>query len=188
MVLEVLTRVRSVAIFCLLLTGFSGTAQSMSEIRSEFHSAVLNPDETESFYDFIKKIEDPSATIKAYQAVSEAMLAQGMWNPFSKLKQVMKYEKQMTAAIEADPMNIEIRFLRLAIEHNLPSFLGMSKHLDEDVSKIVANLSNISTMQVNPIFGKYIFYFLKETNLCSQEELDRMRVSFEQASSPAGAE
>ncbi len=164
------------------------SAQDLSEIRSEFHAVVLNPDDSRSFYDFLKDVENPSSTIKAYQAVSEALLAQVVWNPFSKLKQVMKYDKQMEAAIEEDPANIEIRFLRLAIEYNLPSFLGMSTHLEEDVDKIVSGLSSVSKMQVNPMFGKYIFYFLNETNLCTSEQLALMKQSFPSAGVAVGAE
>ncbi|WP_462247381.1 hypothetical protein [Ekhidna sp.] len=164
------------------------SAQDLSEIRSEFHAVVLNPDDSRSFYDFLKDVENPSSTIKAYQAVSEALLAQVVWNPFSKLKQVMKYDKQMEAAVEEDPANIEIRFLRLAIEYNLPSFLGMSTHLEEDVEKIVSGLSSVSEMQVNPMFGKYIFYFLNETNLCTSEQLAQMKQSFPSAGVAAGAE
>ncbi len=177
----------AITIFFLLLATFIA-AQPLNDVRSKFHSAVLNPDDTESFYNFMGKIENPSTTVQAYQAVSEALLAQVVWNPFKKLSQVMKYEKLMSALIEKDPKNVEIRFLRLAIEYNLPSFLGMSKHLEEDVDQIVMNLSSVSQIQINPMFGKYIFYFLKETDLCTQDELDRMKKSFEQGSSIAGAE
>ena len=163
-------------------------AQDLNEIRSEFHAAVLDPSESKGFHNFLKDVDNPSSTVKAYQAVSEALLAQVAWNPFSKLRQVMKYDKQMEVAVKEDPMNIEIRFLRLAIEYNLPSFLGMSTHLDEDVDKIVGGLSSVSQMQVNPMFGKYIFYFLEQSDLCSQEQLAMMRQSFEQGASVGGAE
>lgn len=100
----------------------------------------------------------------------------------------MKYDKQMEAAVEEDPRNIEIRFLRLAIEYNLPAFLGMSTHLEEDVEKIVSDLSRVSQMQVNPMFGEYIFHFLKETNLCTSDQLALMKQSFASSAPLAGAE
>lgn len=176
-----------ITIFCLSLS-VGLTAQSIDEVRSEFHAVVLNPDDSKNFYNFIKNIENPTSTVKAYQAVSEALLAQVVWNPFSKLKQVVKYDKLMAAAVEEDPENIEIRFLRLAIEYNLPSFLGMSTHLQEDADEIANDLSGVSQMQVNPVFGKYIFHFLKETNLCSAEQLSMMKLSFDGGVSMAGAE
>ncbi|MEO9872918.1 hypothetical protein [Ekhidna sp.] len=155
-----------------------GWSQSLSEIRSEFHAAVKTPDTSKDFHKFISEIENPNSTAKAYQAVSEALLAQVLWNPFSKLSQVMKYDKIMKEVVESDPTNVEVRFLRLAIEFNLPSFLGMSTHLEEDLNKIVNNLSNISDIQVDPMFGKYIFYFLEDTKLCSEQQLLQMKQSF----------
>ncbi len=180
---------RSFLIFVFCFNAIVSTAQSLSEVRSEFHSVVISPDDSEEFHEFMTGIEQPSTTIQAYQAVSEALLAQVLWNPFKKLSQVVKYDKQMTAIVESDPHNVEIRFLRLAIEYNLPSFLRMSTHMEEDADKIVSNLSSVSSMQVNPVFGKYIFHFLKETNLCTDSELQRMKQSFDQGVTvAAGAE
>ena len=179
---------RFVITIVLTLLVFVAFSQSLSEIRSEFHLAVLNPDDSRNFYDFVSEIENPSPTVQAYQAVSEALLAQVVWNPFNKLKQVIKYSDQMKKVVEADPHNVEIRFLRLAIEYNLPSFLGMSTHMEEDVNKIVANLSNLTRMQVSPHFGKYIFSFLEQTDLCSPNQLAQMKRSFGQGTITAGIE
>lgn len=178
---------RLTIIICLFVCAAPLAAQSIGEIRSEFHAVVQNPDDSRTFHKFLKDIEEPSSTIKAYQAVSEALLAQVVWNPFSKLSQVVKYDKQMKVAVEEDPQNIEIRFLRLAIEYNLPSFLGMSTHLEEDVAKIVDGLSSVSEMQVNPMFGKYIFYFLEQTDLCSEEQLAVMKHSFDNGTAATGS-
>ena len=175
----------TVVLTLLVLAAFS---QDLSDIRSEFHSVVLNPDDSKEFHSYMAEIKNPSPTIEAYQAVSEALLAQVVWNPFNKLKQVVKYDKQMARAVEQEPQNVEIRFLRLAIEYNLPSFLGMSTHMEEDVKKIVDNLSSFSGMQVNPRFGQYIFHFLEETDLCTSYQLAQMKRSFEQGVITAGAE
>ncbi|WP_424962281.1 hypothetical protein [Ekhidna sp.] len=177
-----------IIIVVLTLLVFAAFSQSLSEIRSEFHLVVLNPDDSRNFHDFVSEIENPSPTVQAYQAVSEALLAQVVWNPFNKLKQVIKYNDQMKEVIEMDSHNVEIRFLRLAIEYNLPSFLGMSIHMEEDVRKIVSNLSNISRMQVSPHFGKYIFGFLEQTDLCSPSQLAQMKRSFDRGVVTAGAE
>ena len=156
--------------------------QDLVEVRSRFHAVVLEPENAREFHDYITSIEKPTSTVLAYQAVSEAMLAQVIWNPFTKIKQVIKYDKMMTKAIDQAPSNVEIRFLRLAIEYNLPAFLGMSKHLDEDLEQIVSNLSSMESMQVNPKFGQYIFYFLDSTDLCTQKQLGQMKEGFEKSS------
>jgi hypothetical protein len=186
--LQVVYGVKYIITIALTLLVFAAFSQSLDEIRSEFHSVVLNPDDSRIFHDFVSEIENASPTVQAYQAVSEALLAQVVWNPFNKLKQVIKYNDQMKEVIEKDPHNVEIRFLRLAIEYNLPSFLGMSTHMEEDVTKIVDNLSNFSGMQVNPHFGKYIFGFLEQTDLCSPNQLAQMKRSFDGVVITAGME
>lgn len=150
------------------------SGQTILEVRSSFHQAVMEPETSRDFHELMESPQENSATIVAYQAVSEALLAQVVWNPFSKLSQVMKYDKLMEKAVLEDEENIEIRFLRLAIEVNLPSFLGMSEHIKEDRDMIVNNMSKVSTMKVEKGYGQYIFYFLNETGLCTEEEISLM--------------
>ena len=172
---------RFTLLLVMVLSSFFACCQDLVEVRSKFHSVVLEPENARDFHSYISAIESPSSTVLAYQAVSEAMLAQVIWNPFSKIKQVIKYDKMMTEAVSQAPTNVEIRFLRLAIEYNLPAFLGMSKHLDEDLEQIVSNLSSMEGMQVNQKFGRYIFYFLDSTDLCTQKQLEQMKTGFDEA-------
>ena len=141
----------------------------------------MMPEKSRDFHSFIKDIENPDATILAYQAVSEALLAQVLWNPFSKFSQVMKYEKKIKEAVGLDSGNIEIRFLRLAIEYNLPSFLAMSTHIEEDLDMIIMNMETVSSINVDPEYGRYIFYFLESTALCTEDQIMAMRKSLAQA-------
>ena len=161
----------SISIFIFI----SVEGQTLQEARSSFHQAVLNPEFSRTFHEAMRSTLDESATLMAYKAVSEALLAQVIWNPFSKLSQVMKYDKIMQDAIMQDDKNIEIRFLRLAIEVNLPEFLGMSEHIREDRDMIVQNMSNVGSMNLEKSYGQYIFYFLNDEGLCTEEEISLMK-------------
>ncbi len=81
----------------------------------------------------------------------------------------------MEMAVEQEQDNIEIRFLRLAIEYNLPRFLGMSTHLSEDRDVILDNIVSVSKMELDPSFCHYILYFLNDTGLCTPDQFERMR-------------
>lgn len=137
----------------------------------------MNESESRLFHDYMQKFESPTPALTAYQAVSEAMLARVLWNPFSKLTQVKKYQEIMAQAVADEPRDIEIRFLRLAIEYNIPAFLGMSEHVEEDVDMILNNLSAASALGLDPSYGQYIFYFLEQTNLCSEDQILTMKNS-----------
>lgn len=164
-----------------IISGFLSEAESFTieGARKAFHKAVLDESESRSFYEYMQSFENSAPTVTAYKAVSEAMLARVLWNPFSKINQVVKYQKEMEKAVAADPNDIEIRFLRLAIEYNLPSFLGMSDHVEEDVDIILANLSSATSLKIDPSYGRYIFYFLEQADLCSSDQIVAMRASLE---------
>lgn len=150
---------------------FQAEAQTLNEVRDEFHKAVKEPSYSKEFHDFLKDKEFTDPTILAYKAVSEAMLAQVLWNPVSKLSQVFKYDKQMQVLVAENENNVEVRFLRLAIEYNLPSFLGMSTHVQEDLNAILSNMDSVRTIAFDPSYGRYIFYFLESTQLCSSDQM-----------------
>jgi hypothetical protein len=153
---------------------FNVHGQSLAEVRENFHLAVLDPDKSRKFYEFLKDAPTNTPTLKAYKATSEAMLARALWNPFSKYKHVLKYSDMIEGAIYEDSENVEIRFLRLSIEYNLPRFLGMSNHLKEDRDTIVENLTSVYKMDIDPSFCRYIIYFLNDTGLCTEEEIALM--------------
>ena len=165
----------------LVTLGLELGAQTLSEVRNAFHQAVLDPKESRTFHDFLKEVDEADPTLQAYKAVSEALLAQVVWNPFSKFSQVLKYNKLIEKAVIRDQQNIEIRFLRLAIEYNLPAFLGMSTHMEEDLGIIVSNMESVNTMQVDPGYGRYIFYFLESTELCTSEQILAMKENLSEA-------
>lgn len=152
-------------------------SQSILDIRKQFHDAVMSPDQTKEFRKFLNESELSTPTVNAYRAVSEAMMARIVWNPLSKFKQVLKYADMMEEAVKSDIDNIEIRFLRLSIEYNIPKFLGMSKNMDEDTNMIVRNLSNVQDMNLDPSYGRYILSFLETTKLCTEQEMLAMEQS-----------
>ncbi|MEP5614122.1 MAG: hypothetical protein ABJP45_17855 [Cyclobacteriaceae bacterium] len=151
-----------------------GNSQTLEEVRKNFHMAVLDPEKSEEFHDFLKNTTLSTPTLKAYKAASEVMFARAVWNPFTKFSQVLKYADLMEKAIEEDAKNAEIRFLRFAIEYNLPRFLGMSKHLDEDLKLIVASRTSIPSMNLDASFSRYIVYFLRGTGLTTEREIAQM--------------
>lgn len=165
---------KSILLVFTIVISLLASGQTIQEVRSSFHQAVMEPETSREFHELMESPQKSSATIIAYQAVSEALLAQVVWNPFSKLSQVMKYDKLMEKAVMEDEENIEIRFLRLAIEVNLPSFLRMSSHIQEDRDMIVRDMSKVSAMKLEKSYGQYIFYFLNDSGLCSPEEISLM--------------
>jgi hypothetical protein len=119
-------------------------------------------------------IESNDPVLLAYQASSEALMAQEEWNPILKLKRLGNFNDKITKAVSLSPDNPEIRFLRLAIEYHIPNFLKSSNHLQEDIDKIFNNMELIRKLNFERDFSRYILYFLKDARLCSSEQLTKL--------------
>ena len=165
----------TLSFFFLLLIVGSSFGQPVEEIRKRFHQAVLSPDSIENYHQYIVKVDLSTPTIVAYRAAGEAMKAQIIWNPLAKLGQVHRYEKMILEAIEMDMDNLEIRFLRFAIEYHLPRFLRKSKHLEEDRDFIVENLWRCKEMNIDPEFESYITYFMNDTGMLLPRQITVMK-------------
>jgi hypothetical protein len=75
----------------------------------------------------------------------------------------MKSRGFLNQAVEKDPKDPELRFLRLMLEHFLPSFLGLNKHIADDLHVIFANPDFIND---SPDLKKKVIEFLIWTKRC----------------------
>ncbi|WP_258102349.1 hypothetical protein [Marinoscillum pacificum] len=161
-------------LFISLLHSSSTGNDELVQLREGFRQAVVNQ-EVDAFYHQVTVNNSDESIIKAYTACAYAMKAKTTWNPFTKLSQVRMYEQLMTEAYLKSPDNIELRFLRFSIEYNLPSWLGMSDHLDEDQQYIASHTMDIQELMLHPEYARYILYFIKETGLYKEETVTKLQ-------------
>jgi hypothetical protein len=77
--------------------------------------------------------------VLAYKAAAEAIRARDA-SMFNKLTYVQNANKLFDQAVKLNADNPEIRFLRLSVESNLPAFLGLSQHVEDDRQFLVQTL------------------------------------------------
>ncbi len=147
-------------------------------VRGMFHAAVLEPDKSSEFHSYIRDHQGEEPTIKAYKAVAEALVAQTLWNPITKYAHVQRYQQEMEKVMQLDGENLEIRFLRFAVEFYLPRFLMMSNHLEEDRDFLVENLASIDSLELDDNFARYIVYFMNETGMVDHGRMSQIEASF----------
>ena len=75
------------------------------------------------------------------------VMAQGRHsaNPLTKLRTFNEGRALLDTAIALDPRSIELRFLRLSIQVNVPRILGYSEQVTEDKAFIDRNLSSVDS-------------------------------------------
>ena len=100
-------------------------------LRRYYELAAADKAAGEKFYKLLADYQDRDALVLGYKAASEAIRARDA-SMFNKLTYVQDAAKTFEQAVGLAPQNPEIRFLRFSVESNLPAFLGLSKHVDED--------------------------------------------------------
>nr|WP_197718682.1 hypothetical protein [Pedobacter schmidteae] len=92
----------------------------------------------------------------AYLGAFKAIWAGHAINPIAKLNTFNKGKQHIEAAVKADPDNVEIRFIRLSIQKNCPSFLGYSNQIEQDTHFIHANRNSITSIQLKKMITEII--------------------------------
>lgn len=89
-----------------------------------------------------------SCVHRAYLGACQAMWAQYTANPFSKLSTFKKGIKNIESAVQQEPDNVEIRFVRLAVQKNSPAFLGYHKEIKADESFLRTHQHTIASARL----------------------------------------
>jgi len=169
------------AIILLLLAAGATAAKQTSDnepdlhvIRKQLLSAMKDGKVTDSLYRSLSALKNKAPVITGYLATLEALKAKHAWNPYFKMKYLNDSEKTFESAVIGDPHNMEIRFLRFSVEHNLPDFLGRNKNLDADKDEIMAQLNKKNYTKADNHLVKTIINFLLNSNRCSPAEQENL--------------
>jgi hypothetical protein len=109
------------------------SSYSPATLRRHYEQAAASKEAGEKFYDLLHDYRDQDALVLGYKAASEAIKARDA-SMLNKLTYVQQAARTFEQAVALAPHNAEIRFLRFSVESNLPPFLGLSKHVEEDKS------------------------------------------------------
>jgi len=119
--------------------------QDLDRLRSQYINAASDKSVCEELMESLRSQPHKTSTQWAYLGALESIWAKYVFNPISKLNTFQKGKAKIENSIAKEPNNVEIRFLRLSIQKNIPFFLGYSQHIEEDESFLKNNLSGISS-------------------------------------------
>lgn len=104
---------------------------SPANLRRHYEQAAADKAAGDKFYNLLHNYQQHDALVLAYKATSEAIKARDA-SMLNKLSYIQNAARTFEQAVSGAPANAEIRFLRFSVESNLPPFLGLSKHVEED--------------------------------------------------------
>ena len=86
----------------------------------------------EEFLEIMTEQKDESSTAMGYYALATMLQAKRYPNPFTKLSYFNKGKKILEETIENNPDNVELRFLRFAVQTEVPGILLYFNEIEED--------------------------------------------------------
>lgn len=129
------------AIFFLI--NFNGT--DLDVVRANYNKLVSDKELCEKMIADLDKAKNNSATHLAYLGALQTIWANHVFSPISKLGTFKEGKKNIEQAIKKEPDNVELRFIRLSVQKNAPSFLGYKSNINEDTEFIKENRHQIGS-------------------------------------------
>ena len=155
-------------------------SDNLNQIRKLFYESVENEvklEELENLFEnkFSGKALIYNPTLLAYSGAIEALKAKHAFNPFKKFNYVLSSLEILERAVKRDEQNLEIRFIRFSILHNLPGIFGYSKERKADVDEIVSQLSKKDYVKYDPKLQKYVIEFMLESERLNDAQTRQLK-------------
>ena len=154
----------------ILLVAFLSPLGVKGQIRKQLIVALKSSKTTDSLYKSLDAVKNKTGLITGYIAALQALKAVHAWNPYNKIKYLNRSEKSFKQAVAVDPHNMEIRFMRFSVEHNVPGFLGYNKNLADDRKEIIHQLNKKNYTPADHDLVTTTIKFLLESKRCTPAE------------------
>ncbi|SDE43028.1 hypothetical protein SAMN05216464_106108 [Mucilaginibacter pineti] len=140
---------------------------NLKVLRKQMVIAIDNSKTTDSLFKSLTAIKQPTGIVNGFIGALQALKAKHAWNPYFKVKYLKNSEKTLKKAVADDPHNMEIRFMRFSIEHNVPGFMGFNKDLAADSEDIIIQLDKKNYGTADKELTIAIIKFLINSKRCT---------------------
>ncbi|MDG1476252.1 MAG: hypothetical protein P8Q14_03835 [Vicingaceae bacterium] len=141
----------------LIMTSNLFANDSNIRFRAYYYNVCLEKTSVEEFESYLALHKDrQDITAKSYRSVIWFLWADYYFNPFKKWNCFLKGKDTLEHLINNYSNNIELRFLRLTIQENLPKILGYNENIIEDKTFINNNLHIVSDQDLFSRITSYL--------------------------------
>lgn len=154
----------------------------LKNIRYYFYAGIDKEEYLDSLDSFISQIikdkNSPDyALLVAYRGAGKSVRAVHTFWPISKLSYVKDGLIDLDYAVQKDPKNIEVRFLRFSVLDNLPGFLGYSADANTDAKELYKIL--VSSLRKKDELLSDVIDYLINSNRLSKSENAKLKTMYE---------
>ncbi|MEO0585641.1 MAG: hypothetical protein AAF135_25750 [Bacteroidota bacterium] len=149
--------------------------QDLGQIRFLYREGVNHEEHARKLWEIMEHYEGEEGIMWAYKASARALMANYDWNPIQQLWYINECMKWFRKGVKRDPDNIEIRFLRFAVQHYTPEFLNQSHNLEEDKATMLANFDQYKRFGLEVADLHDFIRFYQESARFSEEEMAHLK-------------
>ena len=149
---------RKILFILSLLVGINAGASipSIKEVRSLYQKAAIEKDSCIRLLSLLENCDRENALLLGYIACAKMIMAKHVLNPLKKLSFFMTGKQTLDNILYSNINNIELRYLRLTIQTNIPSFLKYRGDIDNDKQYLIQSLPNIQDEQLKILISAYL--------------------------------
>lgn len=149
----------------------------MNEMRIVYYSAVEDENKIKDLDSMINNNFkcggfDCPPIIIAYKAGVEALKSKHAFWPFTKLERLNDSMEIFSEAVKLSPDNLEIRFMRFSILHYVPTFLGYTNEMNDDLNIIIRLLEHSQTGSLDKSIIKGIIEFMAASERGNENQIN----------------
>ena len=148
---------KGVALYLMVYVLNLFASNDIESVREMYYHSIEDNKVANKFLNYFDTVDvKNNATLMGYNAVANFVQSKHSWNPYTKLEHFNAGKEQLEYAIIQEGENIELRFLRLSIQENLPSFLGYNSQIKADRSFLVDHLDQILDEDLKSKISTYL--------------------------------
>ena len=138
-------------------------------MRNKFQGCT-SKENTETLYLQLSTQKSVDQIHSGYYGAVVALKAKYNSNPIKKYNYCKEGLNLLSSAIDKSPHDIELRYLRLIIQTNIPSFLGMNTNVEEDKITILSRIENEKDLPLKTLVSQ----FLLKSDICTETEKKKL--------------
>lgn len=145
-----------VIILAVILAFGNNQESALSRVRSLYQKAPNEEGAAKDLLRFTNDFDEGNPVLLGYNGAAHMMMAKHVVNPFSKMSHFNKGKKIYKNAILSAPENIELRFLRFAVQSEAPGFLGYKENITEDKKFLMDEVLTLKDQELRKMILDYL--------------------------------
>lgn len=155
-------------LFC--LSALLLQAHNTITIRDLYEQASLTEEKAELLLKLTTNANETNPILLGYKGAANMIMAKYKLLPTTKLSYFNEGKKILEKAIKSAPNNVELHYIRLSIQLNIPSFLGYSSQINSDKKILIQHIKS-NPLSAKSDLEKRIINFLLSNKQCTKDEL-----------------